>query len=62
MSATPKDLPRRNETPLGYALTGRRHDLTTEAVARRYGRAVWEGGDGAPELNREGADPRRPWM
>lgn len=52
---------RRNEVA-GYALTGREHDRTTAALAEKHGAAIWEGGDGAPALNREGADPRRPWM
>lgn len=58
----PPRLPRRNETPLGYALTGREPARRTEALAQRFGRSIWDGGDGAPALNREGADPRRPWM
>lgn len=34
----------------------------TAAVAERFGPGVWQGGDGADELDRGGSDPDRPWM
>lgn len=48
--------------PNGFAITCRHGERGLTALVGRFGRAVWDGGDGAPELNRAGADPRRPWM
>jgi hypothetical protein len=47
---------------LGAGFTGREPERTVQALAARFGDQIWQGGDGAPALNREGADPRRPWM
>lgn len=59
---TPRRLPRRDEHPLGYAFTVRTGARSIEALERTFGRAIWDGGDGTPELNRAGSDARRPWM
>jgi hypothetical protein len=57
-AAAPAGLPEHD----GYFVTGRSGARSMPALIRRYGSAVWEGGDGAPELTRAGSDPRRPWM
>lgn len=48
--------------PDGFAITSRHGARGLPALIDRFGPAVWAGGDGAPELNRAGNDPRRPWM
>lgn len=49
-------------TGLGYPVSGREPARRVETLAERFGDQIWQGGDGAPELNRAGADRRRPWM
>jgi len=54
--------PRAVPGPHGFAVATRTGDRGIEALERMFGRAIWDGGDGTPELNRQGTDPRRPWM
>lgn len=50
------------EDPDGFSVTVRHGRRSLRALVDEFGPVVWEGGNGAPELNRAGADPRRPWM
>jgi hypothetical protein len=45
----------------GLPLSGRAADVSTVALAERYGDGIWQGSDDAP-LDRSGDDVRRPWM